>query len=114
MIKSVHNAAHYTWGNNCDGWHLLQAEGLSVIEERMPPGTSEQLHLHHQAQQVFYILSGTATFEINGIIVMVQARESLHILPGVRHLIANKGADDLSFLVISQPKAQGDRQNLDA
>lgn len=114
MIKSAHNAEHYTWGNNCDGWHLLQSSGLSVIEERMPPGTSEQLHLHHRAQQLFYILSGTATFEINGVIVLVEGRESLHIPPGVRHLIANKGEEDLVFLVISQPKAQGDRQNLEA
>lgn len=113
MIKSVDNAEHYTWGDHCDGWHLLQSDSLSVIEERMPPGTSEQLHQHRHAQQVFYILSGTATFEIEGKHIAVKARESLHIPKGTKHLIANRGAEALVFLVISEPKAHGDRQNLE-
>lgn len=112
MIKSVLNAAHYTWGDHCDGWHLLQSEGLSVIRERMPPGTTEQRHLHHKAQQVFYILSGCATFEVNGISLVVHADESLHIPPGTPHLVANREQEDLNFLVISEPRAHGDRQHL--
>jgi hypothetical protein len=53
---SVANGEHYTWGGICDGWHLLRAEGLSVIEERMPAGTFEQRHFHQQARQFFYVL----------------------------------------------------------
>ena len=26
---SRQNAAHYVWGGSCDGWHLVQATGLS-------------------------------------------------------------------------------------
>ncbi len=110
MIKSVLNAEHYTWGDHCDGWHLLQSDTPSVIQERMPPGTTERLHLHHRAQQVFYILSGTATFEVNDISLELRAGESLHIPPGVRHFIMNREADALTFLVISEPRAHGDRQ----
>lgn len=112
MIKSTQNAEHYTWGNHCDGWHLLQTDSLSVIQEQMPPGTSEQLHLHHKAQQVFFILSGTATFELDGVEVQLKPMESLHVPEGTRHFIANKGEGALVFLVISEPKAHGDRQNL--
>lgn len=112
MITSTQNAEHYIWGNNCDGWHLLRSDSLSVIQERMPPGTGEQLHLHHHAQQVFYILSGTATFEIVGEIFAVEANQSIHIPPETRHRILNNGVEDLHFLVISEPKAHGDRVNL--
>ena len=31
-------AEHYTWGDGCDGWHLVKGADLSVIQERMPPG----------------------------------------------------------------------------
>lgn len=113
MIKSTQNAEHYNWGNQCDGWHLLKSDSLSVIQERMPPGTGEQLHYHHKAQQVFYILSGTATFEVGGELVEVTANQSLHIKPEVKHRILNKSDEDLNFLVISEPKAHGDRVNLD-
>ncbi|HZY36463.1 MAG TPA: cupin domain-containing protein [Mucilaginibacter sp.] len=112
MIRSTENAEHYTWGNNCDGWLLLRTDSLSVIQERMPPATAEQLHFHDRAQQVFYILSGFATFEIEGEAQTVLAGQSIHIQPKTRHRILNNGESDLHFLVISEPKTQGDRVNL--
>ncbi|HEY5327877.1 MAG TPA: cupin domain-containing protein, partial [Mucilaginibacter sp.] len=77
MITSTDNAEHYTWGAQCDGWRLLRLDTLSVIQERMPPGASEQLHFHERAQQVFYILSGTATFEVEGGIKTVKPGQSI-------------------------------------
>lgn len=112
MITSTENAEHYTWGNQCDGWHLLRTDTLSVIEERMPPGTAEQLHFHEHAQQVFYILSGTAAFEVEGQVKTVAAGQSIHIPNGTKHRIENNGETALHFLVISEPKAHGDRVNL--
>jgi mannose-6-phosphate isomerase-like protein (cupin superfamily) len=112
MITSINNAEHYTWGRQCDGWHLLKSDNLSVIQEHMPPGTSEQLHYHERAQQVFYILSGTATFEIDGELKTVNANQSLHITKGKKHRILNNTDADLHFLVISEPKAHGDRVNI--
>jgi mannose-6-phosphate isomerase-like protein (cupin superfamily)/N-acetylglutamate synthase-like GNAT family acetyltransferase len=109
MNISTHNAEHYTWGANCDGWHLLKSDPLSVIQERMPAGTSEQLHAHRFAQQLFYILSGTATFDIDGNTHTISANESVHIKPNTLHKIYNQQAEDLIFMVISQPKAHGDR-----
>ena len=112
MITSTDNAEHYTWGANCDGWHLLRSDSLTVIEERMPPGTSEQMHYHQNAQQVFYVLSGIATFEIEGELKSVNARQSVHIPKGVKHCILNNNDEDLHFLVISEPKSHGDRVNI--
>jgi mannose-6-phosphate isomerase-like protein (cupin superfamily) len=112
MITSTENAEHYTWGEHCDGWHLLKSPTLSVIQERMLPGTGEQLHYHHNAQQVFYILLGTATFEVEGEQKIVRANQSIHITPNTKHRILNNGDADLHFLVISEPKAHGDRVNL--
>lgn len=112
MIKSTENAEHYKWGKDCDGWHLLRSDTLSVIQEKMPPGTSEQLHFHEKAQQVFYILSGTATFEVAQNLVIVSAGQSLTIPKGSIHCISNNGEMDLHFLVISEPKSHGDRINV--
>ena len=108
-MTSIQNAEHYTWGNNCDGWHLLKTDTLSVIQEKMPPGSSEQPHFHRDAQQLFYVLSGVATFEIDGEILAVAAKESIHIPKMSKHCISNLGKEDLEFLVISEPKSHGDR-----
>ena len=106
-------AKHYEWGKGCEAWHLLQHPALSIIQEMMPPNTSEQLHFHQKAQQFFYILEGQAHFECEGEKVVLDKGEGLHISPMEKHFISNNGPDDLHFLVISQPPSHGDRVNLD-
>jgi mannose-6-phosphate isomerase-like protein (cupin superfamily) len=112
LVTSTQNAQHYTWGSQCDGWPLLRTDSLSVIQERMPAGTAEQMHYHERAQQVFYILSGTATFEVEEETITVEAGQSIHIVPNTRHRILNDRDVDLHFLVISEPNTQGDRVNV--
>ena len=112
MSTSTQNAEHYQWGNNCDGWHLLRSDSLSVIQERMPAGTAEQYHFHERAQQLFYILKGRATFILDNKEQTVREGESLHIPPLIKHCIKNLETEDLHFLVISEPKSHGDRVNL--
>ena len=105
------NAPKYGWGDQCIGWHLLDTQKLSVIEEKMPPGTMEQLHLHRVAEQFFYILKGTAIFELDQQPVVLQAGDGIHVQPGKIHKIINNSNLDLHFLVISHPKSHGDRLN---
>ncbi|MBB3057039.1 cupin domain-containing protein [Mucilaginibacter gotjawali] len=111
-ITSTQNAQHYTWGDQCDSWYLLRSDSLAVIQERMPPGAAEQMHYHDRAQQVFYILQGTATFEVENETVTVQQGQSIHFAPKMRHRILNNSSTDLHFLVISEPKSHGDRVNV--
>ena len=111
-VVSRNNAEHYKWGQASDGWHLLKQDDLSVIEELMPPGNFEQLHFHAKARQLFYILSGEATFTIGQTIVHASAGESVHAVATVPHMIANNSDADLRFLVVSAPKAHGDRIDL--
>lgn len=112
MKNSILTAQHYKWGDNCDGWHLVDTDSLSIIQEMMPPGTAEQMHYHQLSQQVFYILKGSATFEIDDQIYQINAGESIQILPLSKHCILNKGIEELHFLVVSEPKSHGDRINL--
>jgi mannose-6-phosphate isomerase-like protein (cupin superfamily) len=102
-------AEHYSWGTNCDGWHLVKDGALSVIEEQMPPSASEVLHSHRSAQQFFFILSGEVTMEVEHEQVRLHAGEGLHIPPRVRHRIRNQSRESACFLVISQPPSHGDR-----
>jgi quercetin dioxygenase-like cupin family protein len=106
---STANAQHYHWGDACDGWHLLAGDDLSVIEERMPPGTVEQRHRHARARQFFYVLEGLATLEVEGVAHPLQRCEGLHVPPGAAHQMRNDSMADVRFLVVSAPKSHGDR-----
>ncbi len=108
MINTT-TAEHYLWGDGCDGWHLVRAEGLSVIQERMPPGTKEVRHAHGRARQFFYVLSGTLTMEVAGVATRLAPGDGVEVPPGVPHQALNDSDADVAFLVISQPPAQGDR-----
>ena len=103
------NAPHYTWGAGCDGWHLAKAEGLSVIAERMPPGTAETRHHHERARQFFYVLEGTASFELDGSVHVLRPGEGIEVPPRSPHTMMNRSTADLAFLVVSAPPSHGDR-----
>lgn len=107
---SKETAEHYLWGSQCDGWHLLKNPELSVIQERMPPGTAEVRHFHERAQQFFYVLAGEAVMEVDGRSLALTAGEGIWIPTGVAHQIKNDSGDDVHFLVISQPPSHGDRE----
>ncbi|SFW59425.1 Cupin domain-containing protein [Sinomicrobium oceani] len=111
MKITLDNAIHYTWGDGCDGWFLLKSPGLTVIQEKMPPGTEEKLHYHNKTQQLFYILSGMATIIIDDNEYRVAPGEGFHIPPGKKHRIRNREESDLHFIVISEPESHGDRIN---
>ena len=102
-------AAHYTWGQACDGWHFAKSAGLSVIAERMPPGTAETRHYHERARQVFYVLAGTASFELSGTMHMLRPGDAIEVEPRAPHTMMNCSAADLEFLVVSAPPSHGDR-----
>ena len=106
---SKSNAEHYSWGNKCDAWHLVKSESFSIIQESMPPHSSEVLHRHSRSHQFFFVLSGQATIEVDGTRSVLFGEQGLEILPGSAHQVFNTSEHELSFLVFSCPPSHGDR-----
>jgi mannose-6-phosphate isomerase-like protein (cupin superfamily) len=102
---------HYTWGDACDGWNLVDEALFSVKQERMPAGTAESRHYHQKSQQFFFILDGIAQFEVDEKLVELKKGEGLHIEAGIKHRVLNPGSGDLEFILCSQPSALNDRIN---
>ncbi|MFD6211024.1 cupin domain-containing protein [Peribacillus sp. NPDC060253] len=109
MKKSKHNAEHYIWGDNCDGWHVVKNLDLSIIHERMPAHTSEIKHYDQHARQFFFVLSGIATIEVDGKEITLNPQEGVEVPPLVPHQMFNKSNNEVEFLVTSQPTSKGDR-----
>jgi mannose-6-phosphate isomerase-like protein (cupin superfamily) len=106
------SAEHYTWGNGCDGWHLVKGAELSVILERMPAHTAETPHRHTRAQQLFFVLSGEATMVTSDGGASLRAQQAMPMPPGLVHQLRNDSDDELVFLVVSQPTTRGDREEV--
>jgi mannose-6-phosphate isomerase-like protein (cupin superfamily) len=111
MVVSINHAEHYIWGENCDGWRLLQRGDISVIQERVPAGGAEVMHYHHTARQFFYILEGEGTMVLESHQLVLRKGEGLEIPPGIKHQFRNQSNADVLFLVISAPSTTEDRMN---
>jgi len=112
-VVDISNSEQYSWGQKAVGWHLLKAGNLSVISEKMPKGAAERMHYHEKTQQFFYVLSGEATFEVNGAIHVVKQHQGIAINPGEKHKVTNFADQDLEIMVISSQPSHGDRINLE-
>jgi mannose-6-phosphate isomerase-like protein (cupin superfamily) len=113
QVISIKSAEHYKWGGaqgtDCDGWHLVKTAELSVIEELMPPGTSEVRHSHVLARQFFFVLEGEFTIEVEHHHFVVRAGQGIEFSPGQQHQAMNKSARPVRIVVTSQPPSHGDR-----
>lgn len=112
VIVSTKNAEYFSWGKNCDGWHLSKHPSASILQERMLPRTSEIRHYHNKTWQFFYILSGVATLEIDGVNYELHAQEGIEIAAPVPHNIINNTDEDVTYILISVPNLKDDRINL--
>lgn len=110
---STSNAEHYLWGVNCDGWHLLKRDDISVIQERVPAGEKEIMHYHERSRQFFYVLDGEGQMVFEDEVVSLHKGEGLEIAPLVKHRFENRSKVDVVFLVVSMPKSHGDRINVE-
>ena len=108
-LISTENAERYRWGNGCDGWHLVKTPELSVIQERVPPGKAEVRHYHRTSQQFFFVLSGRATLEVEGVTHTLLPQQGLHVEAGRAHQLSNRHEADLVFILTSCPPSHSDR-----
>jgi mannose-6-phosphate isomerase-like protein (cupin superfamily) len=112
-VSKQHPLKQYAWGKASNAWNLVDKESLSVKLESMPPGEEELLHYHRHAQQFFFILKGTASFEIEGEHTEVRAEQGFYVGPNKKHKIMNRSKQALEFILCSQPSTADDRINLE-
>jgi mannose-6-phosphate isomerase-like protein (cupin superfamily) len=111
VVSKYNYLSHYKWGQDCDGWNLVDEESISVKQERMPSGATETIHYHNTAQQFFYILKGMAEVEVENKTFQINVGEGLNIKSGITHRIFNSGKEDLEFILCSTPSTVNDRVN---
>jgi len=106
-------AERFSWGTNCDEWFLANKPNICILQEKMPGGSKEEKHYHEHTWQFFYVITGTATMEIEASIYQLGASDGIEIPPKISHKILNNTDHGLIFLVISTPNHKSDRINVE-
>ncbi|WP_250229178.1 cupin domain-containing protein [Anaeropeptidivorans aminofermentans] len=109
MKINKENAEHYIWKDVCDGWFLVNDDEKSIIEERMPPNTKEDMHYHKKSRQFFYIIRGKALMKLDNEDIDMEEGDGIAIEPYKWHQMTNPFEKDVKFIVFSSPKSHGDK-----
>ena len=83
-------------GANSHGSCLI-FEGLTV------PGAGPPPHIHHNEDECFYVLEGTATFQAEGQTIHAKQGDFIHIPRGTVHSLKNEGKVPTRFLIVTSP-----------
>jgi mannose-6-phosphate isomerase-like protein (cupin superfamily) len=75
----------------------------SLAEARLAPGASTTPHHHKVTEEIYYILTGTASMTLGDETRPVGPGDAIAIPPGLRHTITNTGLQELVFLCTCAP-----------
>jgi quercetin dioxygenase-like cupin family protein len=80
---------------------------IMMFEETVPPGTKSTFHLHHDSDEVAYVLSGEVTFMIGGEVTVGGPGTCAFMPRGVAHAWKSTGAETGRVLFLYTPAGAG-------
>ena len=83
-----------------------ETTGSRLVDYRIStyqPMAYVETHAHKVQEQIYHVLEGEGSMEIEGRRQIVRRHDVIFIPPGVRHSICNNGLADLTFIVVTTP-----------
>jgi mannose-6-phosphate isomerase-like protein (cupin superfamily) len=97
-IRQIGGTGIARWKQLAYGAHL-QGDWNTVEHVTLLPGAGVGEHVHLRTEEIYYILSGAATMQVNGRTHEVRAGDLITTPIGGRHAIKNTGEEDMVFFV---------------
>ena len=107
LVRRLSDAAVMDWHQLSS--HILMDAGelgsrhLTVTWLEVPPGASERLHSHEEAEQVYVVVKGTGTMSAAGDTETLEPGDLALIPPASDHTIANNGESELALVSVQSP-----------
>jgi mannose-6-phosphate isomerase-like protein (cupin superfamily) len=93
----------FTIGNQVATVKSEGGPGPAVVETLLPSGAGAPRHLHHDHDEVFYVVSGTVEVEVDGVMATIGAGGLARADRGSSHGFRNPGPDDAVVLAVYNP-----------
>ncbi len=78
----------------------LDPQRLHLHVSEIAPGTRAHLPHSHLGTEIFYVLSGTGVFEMDGKLVELRENQAVIFDPQTLHGLVNTGSTPLRYIVI--------------
>ena len=82
-------------------------DSIMTFEQTLPAGTRSTFHLHHDSDEVAYVLSGEVTFKIGDEVTVGGPGTCAFMLRGVPHAWKSTGAETGRVLFLYTPAKAG-------
>lgn len=86
----------------------LGSRNLSVNWLEVPPGTSEELRSHEEAEQAYVVVQGSGTMSATGDTQELAPGDFVLIPPATDHSVANDGGEPLALVSVQSPGVSAD------
>jgi mannose-6-phosphate isomerase-like protein (cupin superfamily) len=86
----------------------LGSRNLSVNWIEVPPGASEELRSHEEAEQAYVVVRGTGSMSATGDEQELAEGDLVLIPPATDHSVANRGAEPMALLSVQSPGVSAD------
>ena len=83
-----------------------ETAGSKLVDYRIStyqPMAYVEVHKHKVQEQIYHVLEGEGSMEIEGKKQIVRKHDVIFIPPGLSHSIVNNGLTDLTFIVVTTP-----------
>jgi quercetin dioxygenase-like cupin family protein len=83
-----------------------ETTGSKLVDYRIStyqPMAYVEVHTHKVQEQIYHVLEGEGSMEIEGRKQIVRKHDVIFIPPGYSHSIVNNGLTDLTFIVVTTP-----------
>jgi mannose-6-phosphate isomerase-like protein (cupin superfamily) len=98
--KMLERGSQRAWG--AQAWlatRALTGSSLSLTRMIMSAGHSAEAHQHPNADEVIYVIKGSADVSVDGKTFSLDATDALAIPAGLSHQIHNPGAQELELIL---------------
>ena len=86
----------------------LGSRNLSVNWIEVPPGASEELRSHEEAEQAYVVVAGSGTMSATGDTQQLASGDLVLIPPATEHAVANDGDQPLALVSVQSPGVSAD------
>lgn len=107
LVRRLSDAAVKEWHQLSS--HILMDAGelgsrhMTVTWLEVPPGTSQLLHSHEEAEQVYVVVRGVGTLSAAGDTEQLEPGDLALIPPASDHTVANEGEEVLALVSAQSP-----------
>lgn len=86
----------------------LGSRNLSVNWIEVPPGASEELISHEEAEQAYVVVAGSGAMSATGDRQTLEPGDFVMIPPATEHSVSNDGTETLALVSVQSPGVSAD------